>query len=258
MLNKDLKVQKETSQDLFFKVEFDTDLNVWVEKDATLHLKLESDVAQTTKLNLKVMMEEGSQLHLEEFHQGKEKLEITASLTCNKGSVIERKVANVSSAGVKLHLECSLLDERAEFENLEVNFGAKLAESENVIDVFHKASNTRSLVNVKSVMKDASKNITKGNVIVKKDTQGVNTYLSTHALLMDKEASAQTVPALEIETDDVQAGHAASVSTVDDEQVFYLTTRGLSEDAARKEIVKGFLMEMMEDKRIAQLVEAQW
>lgn len=180
---------------------------------------------------------------------------IETKITLKKNAELQREVLNLS-AGVS-RVDCFLEGERASFTNKEIHFNTNQQQTENKINVYHKASNTKSLVKIKSVLKNASRNFTHGMVRVEKDIENVNTYLSAHALLLDKDAQALAIPALEIESADVQAGHSASVSTIDEDQLFYLTTRGLSLEDAKKEIVKGFLVEEGEEET-KDMIEGQW
>lgn len=92
----------------------------------------------------------------------------------------------------------------------------------------------------------------------KRKMENASTFVSAHALIVDKDASAVMVPALEIESVDVQAGHSASVTTLDEEQLFYLAARGIPVEEARRLIVKGFLLEGVEDERVEVLVDQRW
>ena len=70
-------------------------------------------------------------------------------------------------------------------------------------------------------------------------------FLRQNILLLGEDAKATAVPELEIETDDVKASHAATVGQIDKEQLFYLTSRGISQGVATKMIVEAFLEEVL-------------
>lgn len=80
-----------------------------------------------------------------------------------------------------------------------------------------------------------------GKVIVTDDGGGTQTHLTQHVLMLDVTAKVDAVPALEIKTDDVSASHAASVTKVPEEELFYLASRGISTEQARAMYVRGFL-----------------
>jgi Fe-S cluster assembly protein SufB/Fe-S cluster assembly protein SufD len=84
-------------------------------------------------------------------------------------------------------------------------------------------------------------------------------------MLIGKDARADAIPGLEIKTNEVKATHSASVAQINDEQIFYLTSRGLSEDAATKLIIVGFFEPLVEripvpevQKRIRRIIDLKW
>jgi Fe-S cluster assembly scaffold protein SufB len=90
-------------------------------------------------------------------------------------------------------------------------------------------------------MKDASKSLFKGMIKIDKEAKASESYLAGHAILLDKSAKSDAIPGLEIETNEVKATHSASVAQLDENEIFYLMSRGLSRDGAKREIVNGFL-----------------
>ena len=251
-----IKVLKNQKGKIKLKIESEVKLNVQVEKEGYLELTLESNCKEQTDVENEMVLEEDAKLIIKEIHLGN--LNVKNKLVCKKRSIVTRQVANLSNGELNVVLNCSLDGEGADFSDEEVHFGIQNAKVENRITVDHHASNTKSLIRIKGACKDMSKNKTYGMIRVDKDTENANTFLSAHMLLLGKDAEALAIPALEIESAEVQAGHSASVSTVDEDQVFYLTTRGLSEEEAKKEIVKGFLVDLVCEQRIAELIEAQW
>ena len=232
------------------------ELKISVEKAASLDFIIESNCKEIKEVKCEIILEEDAKLKMKELHLGN--VSIKNTLTCKKGSIVTRQFTNISSGKVNVILDCFLVGEGADFSDEEVHFGAKKGASENRINVDHKASNTKSLIRVKGACKDASKNKILGMVRVDKNTENANTFLSAHMLMLDKDAEASAIPALEIESAEVQAGHAASVSTIDEDQLFYVSTRGITEDEAKKEIVKGFLVDLVCEQKIGELIEAAW
>src|SRR5437899_4285802 len=76
---------------------------------------------------------------------------------------------------------------------------------------------------------------------VEKEAHHAESYLAGHSILLDKGAKSDSIPGLEILTNDVKATHSASVAQMDEEQLFYLASRCLSRSEAQKIIVEGFL-----------------
>ena len=82
-----------------------------------------------------------------------------------------------------------------------------------------------------------------------------NAYQSNHNLILSRTARAETIPMLEILADDVQCKHGASVGPIDDEQAFYLQSRGIPREAAQRLIVMGFIEPIIQEIPFAPLQE---
>lgn len=105
----------------------------------------------------------------------------------------------------------------------------------------HTAQKTNAYYHVRAALFDKSQIDYTGNLIIKKTAQITNSYLSHHTLMLSKNAKTRTIPCLEIEADDVKAGHAATIGNVDEEMLFYLGSRGLDKKAAQSLLIKSFL-----------------
>jgi Fe-S cluster assembly protein SufB/Fe-S cluster assembly protein SufD len=80
---------------------------------------------------------------------------------------------------------------------------------------------------------------------VEREGGQTNAYLSQHILMLDRTAKVDAVPALEIKTNDVKASHAATVTKVSEEDLFYMASRGIGRDEARALYVRGFLGDLL-------------
>jgi Fe-S cluster assembly protein SufD len=107
--------------------------------------------------------------------------------------------------------------------------------------VRHRMHHTRSDVLVKTVASGSARAVFTGNILMEKEADHSEAYLADHVLLLSPQARADSIPGLEIKALDVKAAHAASVGQVDEEQLFYLESRGLAPDRARHLVVVGFL-----------------
>ncbi|HLN35556.1 MAG TPA: Fe-S cluster assembly protein SufD [Nitrososphaeraceae archaeon] len=125
--------------------------------------------------------------------------------------------------------------------DVEIIFGIDNQSFDISSNLIHSAPNTKGRVLVKSVMKDTSQSLFKGMIKINKNAKSTESYLAGHAILLDKGAKSDAIPGLEIESNEVKATHSASVSQIDEKQIFYLMSRGLSEESAKREIVGGFL-----------------
>lgn len=106
----------------------------------------------------------------------------------------------------------------------------------------HRARDTKGRVIVRAVASGGARVSLSGMIKIYKQAQGTDSFLELRVLLLDDKSSAIVDPQLEIEANEVKAGHAASVSGIDKEAMQYLMSRGLSRRMAEREIVEGFLM----------------
>jgi Fe-S cluster assembly protein SufD len=107
--------------------------------------------------------------------------------------------------------------------------------------VTHQAPRTVSRLDTRGIAADASRADVRGLIRIRKDALHADSFLAQHALVLDADARAVALPYLEIEHNDVKAGHAATVSRLDAEQLFYLRSRGIPEPDARALLAQAFL-----------------
>jgi Fe-S cluster assembly protein SufB len=105
----------------------------------------------------------------------------------------------------------------------------------------HVAPNTTSTIVSKSVSKGTGRTSYRGHLKVYPKAKGVKSSVRCDALLLDEDSRSDTYPYMDIEAEDVQIGHEATVSKVGDEQLFYLQSRGITEQEATAMIVNGFI-----------------
>ena len=135
---------------------------------------------------------------------------------------------------------------------------------EHRIFVDHSEPNCKSRVTYKGALQgDKAHTVWVGDVLIRAAAEGTDTYELNRNLLLTDGARADSVPNLEIETGQIQgAGHASASGRFDDEQLFYLQARGIDELEARRLVVRGFLMEIVQqigisdlEDRLAQAIE---
>jgi Fe-S cluster assembly protein SufD len=128
---------------------------------------------------------------------------------------------------------------------------------ESQVYLFHKGSDTRGDVLYKGALQGASaRTVWVGDVLIGPDASGTDSYEANRNLVLTEGARADSIPNLEIETGDiVGAGHASATGRFDDEQLFYLQARGIAEDEARRLVVLGFLMEIVQKIGITDIEE---
>lgn len=124
-------------------------------------------------------------------------------------------------------------------------FGSFLAEGKDKVDInitiHHKAKNTLANTTLRGVGRDKSSIRFFGRIIIAEDCGMSNSFLTERVLLLSDKATAEVVPELEILTDDVKCSHAASVSQIPEQQLFYLMSRGIPKKQTEDLIIEGFL-----------------
>ena len=107
--------------------------------------------------------------------------------------------------------------------------------------IHHQAAHTWAETTLKGVAKNGAKVGFWGKIVIDPGCPDVQSFLTERVLLLDENSSAEAVPELEILSDAVKCSHAASVSTLNEKQLFYLKSRGLTHSQAESLIVEGFL-----------------
>ncbi|MDO8661461.1 MAG: SufD family Fe-S cluster assembly protein, partial [Candidatus Woesearchaeota archaeon] len=113
-------------------------------------------------------------------------------------------------------------------------------------EVVNQAPDTKARVLTKGVLLEQSKAYCKGNMIIAPAASNSSSWLGQHVLLLSKDAKADAIPCLEIKNNDVKAYHAATVAPLDEQHLFYLTSRGISLNDARSMIAEAFLLPLIE------------
>lgn len=109
------------------------------------------------------------------------------------------------------------------------------------INIDHVAPDTTSDTVIKSVLSDRAVGGFFGLVKIVKGAKNTNTFFREDALILSDYAKAEAVPSLEIDENEVKAGHASTVGPVDPEMLFYLLSRGVTQKTAKKLIVQGYV-----------------
>ncbi len=109
----------------------------------------------------------------------------------------------------------------------------------------HAKPHARSDLLYKGALADSASSVFRGLIRVDKDAQLTDAYQTNRNLLLSENASAITLPSLEIEADDVRCSHGASIGQVEDRQLFYLMSRGLTKTQAERLLVLGFFNEVL-------------
>ena len=119
----------------------------------------------------------------------------------------------------------------------------------------HVAPNCTSDLLFKGALRDRSRAVYSGWVHVRPDAQKTNAMQTSRNIVLSEHAKADAIPNLEIEANDVRCGHAASVGPVDEDAIFYLTSRGIPRAEAERLIVSGFFQEVLDRVKIDEVRE---
>ncbi len=121
-----------------------------------------------------------------------------------------------------------------------ITFAGKGQNLDTGAKVVHVGENTSSFINTRSISKDGGISTFRSSVVVEKTAKEAKSAVSCQSLMLDSISRSDTVPAMDIRTKDADIGHEAKIGRISDEAVFYLMSRGLSEEDARAMIVSGF------------------
>lgn len=138
-------------------------------------------------------------------------------------------------------------------------YGLYVTDNKDFVDnhtrVDHAKPNCFSDEKYKGVLKDQSTAVFNGKILVHEDAQKTNAYQRNQNILLSDEATVNTKPQLEIWADDVKCTHGATIGQLDEEQMFYLRSRGITEDVARKMLLNAFADDIAGKIKIPELVE---
>ena len=162
-------------------------------------------------------------------------------------------VLNAASEYGRTELEVSLA-EGADFELFGANIGTSLSTNEIVTNVKHVGEGGRSRQTIRSVLNGKATGSYLGKVEVAHGAQKTDAEQSVKAMLLDRGATANCKPELEIFADDVKCAHGASVGELDAMQLFYAESRGLDPASARALLLEGFVMGLWDSAKDADAI----
>ncbi len=163
--------------------------------------------------------------------------------------------ANLGSKLTMKYPSCYLLGEGAHGEILSLAFASGKQHQDTGGKVIHVAPNTSSVITSKSISKNGGRASYRGLLKVHEGAEHSSSNVVCDALLLDDRSRSDTYPYIEIDAQDVTIGHEASVSKVGEEQLFYLMSRGLSEEEATTMVVAGFIEPLVKELPMEYAVE---
>lgn len=242
-----------------------------------IHIIYESNSNETLHCpRLYVLSETASSLHIiQEFRGSSEnalsipvceyRLEKNASLTVdkiqsvegisfligsdyciqNKDSRFTINTATISGNFIRNNLGVQVIGENCETNMNGLFYTVNNQHVDNHTLVEHKVSNCNSNELYKGIAKGKSTAVFNGKVVVHKDAQKINAFQSNANIVLDEKSKINSKPELEIYANDVKCSHGSTTGQLDEEALFYLRSRGLSESSARELLIQAFLAEVL-------------
>ena len=139
-----------------------------------------------------------------------------------------------------LYPESDLVGRGARAEFTGITFAGSGQSLDTGAKMVHLAPDTTSLITTKSVSKGGGEGYFRSAIYIAKEAERSKTSVSCASLMLDSESRSDTIPAMEILNDNVDVGHEAKIGRISSDAIFYLMSRGISEDEARSMIVSGF------------------
>ena len=157
-----------------------------------------------------------------------------------EGGVIEWVSGSFGSHVGCLYPMSVLKGDNSKMEFTGVTFAGAGQNLDTGAKVVHIGKNTSSYMNTRSISKSGGISTFRSSVVVQKGAKHTKSSVSCQSLMLDSESRSDTVPAMDIRTKDAAVGHEAKIGSISNEAVFYLMSRGMSEEDARALIVSGF------------------
>lgn len=180
---------------------------------------------------------------------------VTQRSVVHENGTMEWVDANLGSKVTMKYPSCYLKGSGAHGEILSVAFAGPGQHQDAGGKMIHFASNTSSKITSKSISRGNGRSSYRGLIKVLDGKENVKSNVVCDALLLDKESRSDTYPYIDIDSDDVSISHEATVSKIDEEQLFYLQSRGLSQEEATTMIVSGFIEPLVKELPMEYAVE---
>ncbi len=218
--------------------------------------------------NVEIIVRDGARLTLVSVQDWEDDAVHAAAHQAVVGADAYLKHMVVSFGGgvVRVNPSVRLAGHRAEGELYGLSFADSGQHIESQVFLFHEGTETRGDVLYKGALQGVgARSVWIGDVLIGDDATGTDSYEKNQNLVLTDGARADSIPNLEIKTGDIAgAGHASATGRFDDEQLFYLQSRGIEEEEARRLVVIGFLMEVVQrigvpeiEERLAEAIEEE-
>ncbi len=180
---------------------------------------------------------------------------VTQRAKVDEAGTMEWVDCNLGSKVTMKYPSCYLMGPRAHGEILSVAFAGAGQNQDAGGKMIHFAPETTSKITSKSISKSGGRSSFRGMVKIYNGAKGARSNTVCDALILDPQSRSDTYPTIEIDEQDVTVGHEASVSKVGEEQLFYLMSRGMSEEEATTMVVSGFIEPLVKELPMEYAVE---
>ena len=233
-----------------------------VEKGASLHFIEGCSAPKYNKVNLhagcvELYVKEDSYLRystIENWSKNMMNLN-TKKAIVGKNAQVDWVTGSFGSHISMLYPMSILNGENAKTEYTGISFAGAGQNLDTGFKVIHNAKNTSSVVNSKSISKNGGACTYRSLVRVNENAKGSKCSVSCESLMLDDISRSDTIPTNDIKTDDVIFSHEASIGKISDKEIFYLMSRGLSEEDAKAMIVRGFAYPIAKELPVEYAVE---
>ena len=215
---------------VFEFIESDCDSN-----SGNLSSILHAEIGEGAKLNRILIQDAKTSATLHQFE----------NFVIGKNANVTNTTIHLGSSECRTEIKGNLMKEGAEFENFSLFLGCGDQLFDQRTMQFHAAPNCRSNLISKNALNDESKSVFSGMIKVLPSASNTNAYQTNRNLLLSNEAQADSLPGLEILANEVKCSHGATTSKIDEQELFYLQSRGIPKKSAENLIALGFLEEIL-------------
>jgi len=180
-----------------------------------------------------------------------------SEITLNKNSSLTLISIISKPSQINSEININLNGENSSILFLGIINGKKSSNFDIKITATHKEKHTKADISIRSILNDTSKINLTGNLKILAGAISSESHLSHHTLILSQHAHAETYPCLQISEDKVKAGHSASISELDENQIFYLASRNIDKKTSEKILTKSFLqsdLDKIKEKKYLNLI----
>lgn len=179
----------------------------------------------------------------------------TKKVIVEENGTIEWVTGSFGSKISMLYPMSILNGENSKCEFTGISFAGKGQNLDTGLKIVHNAKNTSSVVNSKSISKDGGICTFRSDIKVRPRAEKSKVTVSCESLMLDSISKSDTIPVNEVETDEVEFSHEAKIGKISDKTIFYLMSRGISEEEAKAMIVRGFASPISKELPLEYAVE---